>query len=170
MLELPSFALAYLLERFCEQTPDKKYQLADWRVRPLPAEMLTYARMDTHFLLYIYDHLRALLLERDAGGDRLVRSVLSLSTSVAQLRYEKPVFTAEEHLDVINRSGRVLTPGQAKVFAAAYEWRDDVARERDESREFVLPTALLFKVAVACLLYTSPRPRDKRQSRMPSSA
>ena len=149
MLELPSFALAYLLERFCEQTPDKKYQLADWRVRPLPAEMLTYARMDTHFLLYIYDHLRALLLERDAGGDRLVRSVLSLSTSVAQLRYEKPVFTAEEHLDVINRSGRVLTPGQAKVFAAAYEWRDDVARERDESREFVLPTALLFKVAVA---------------------
>ena len=149
MLELPSFALAYLLERFCEQTPDKKYQLADWRVRPLPAEMLAYARMDTHFLLYIYDHLRALLLERDAGGDRLVRSVLSLSTSVAQLRYEKPVFTAEEHLDVINRSGRVLTPGQAKVFAAAFEWRDDVARERDESREFVLPTALLFKVAVA---------------------
>ena len=27
-----------------------------------------------------------------------------------------------------------------------------------------------YKDALACLLYTSPSPRDKRQSRMPSSA
>lgn len=27
-------------------------------MRPLSAEMLRYARMDTHFLLYIYDRLR----------------------------------------------------------------------------------------------------------------
>lgn len=37
---------------------DKKYQLADWRVRPLPEELLVYARMDTHYLLYIYDCLK----------------------------------------------------------------------------------------------------------------
>ena len=37
---------------------DKRWQLADWRMRPLSAEMLRYARMDTHFLLYIYDRLR----------------------------------------------------------------------------------------------------------------
>ena len=30
--------------------------------------------------------------------------------------------------------------------------------------------ALSFEQACACLLYTSPSPRDKRQSRMPSSA
>ena len=29
---------------------------------------------------------------------------------------------------------------------------------------------VFFIIAVACLLYTSPSPRDKRQSRMPSSA
>jgi hypothetical protein len=34
-MQLPSFALAYLLDRFCGQTPDKKFQLADWRLRPL---------------------------------------------------------------------------------------------------------------------------------------
>ena len=28
----------------------------------------------------------------------------------------------------------------------------------------------IFKLSKACLLYTSPSPRDKRQSRMPSSA
>jgi len=37
---------------------DKRYQLADWRIRPLPEEMLLYARMDTHYLLYMYDLLK----------------------------------------------------------------------------------------------------------------
>jgi exosome complex exonuclease RRP6 len=32
--------------------------------RPLPEEMLLYARSDTHFLLYIYDNLRNALLDR----------------------------------------------------------------------------------------------------------
>ena len=30
-------------------------------MRPLSDEMLRYARMDTHFLLYIYDRLRVRL-------------------------------------------------------------------------------------------------------------
>ena len=34
---------------------------------------------------------------------------------------------------------------------------------------FYLP-ALQFLIAVACLLYTSPSPRDRQKSRMPSSA
>ena len=37
---------------------NKTYQMADWRLRPLTAEMITYAREDTHYLLYIYDQLK----------------------------------------------------------------------------------------------------------------
>lgn len=37
---LSSFGLAHLLETFCCFTPDKKHQLSDWRMRPLPADML----------------------------------------------------------------------------------------------------------------------------------
>lgn len=37
---------------------DKKYQLADWRVRPLSEELMLYARTDTHYLLYVYDRLK----------------------------------------------------------------------------------------------------------------
>ena len=33
-----------------------------------------------------------------------------------------------------------------------------------------LPTWLIKRLGIVCLLYTSPSPRDKRQSRMPSSA
>ena len=34
----------------------------------------------------------------------------------------------------------------------------------------IVPVSVLAIVAGYCLLYTSPSPRDKRQSRMPSSA
>lgn len=34
------------------------------RLRPLPNEMLAYARSDTHFLLFIYDNLRNALVDR----------------------------------------------------------------------------------------------------------
>ena len=37
---------------------DKRWQLADWRVRPLSEEALLYARMDTHYLLYMYDRIK----------------------------------------------------------------------------------------------------------------
>lgn len=81
-LDFPRHGLAHLLEMYCDFTPDKRFQLADWRIRcaiisltaldnflcfvasPLPEEMLQYARSDTHFLLFIYDNLRNALIDR----------------------------------------------------------------------------------------------------------
>jgi exosome complex exonuclease RRP6 len=57
-LMLPACSFAYLLEYYCRKHTDKKFQLADWTTRPLSEEMLRYAQMDTHYLLYIYDRLR----------------------------------------------------------------------------------------------------------------
>ena len=53
---------AHLLSHFCNVTTDKRHQLADWRMRPLSEPMLLYARVDTHYLLYIADCLHAKLL------------------------------------------------------------------------------------------------------------
>jgi ribonuclease D len=58
VLEFPSFGLAYLMNHYCGVKLDKRFQLADWRLRPLSDEMLNYARMDTHNLLYVRDRLR----------------------------------------------------------------------------------------------------------------
>lgn len=33
VLSLARHSLAHLLERYCDVTPDKQYQLADWRIR-----------------------------------------------------------------------------------------------------------------------------------------
>ncbi|PFH53303.1 hypothetical protein AMATHDRAFT_137825 [Amanita thiersii Skay4041] len=68
LLDFPRHGLANLLEMYCDIIPDKKYQLADWRIRPLPEEMIQYARSDTHFLLYIYDCLRNALIDRSRSS------------------------------------------------------------------------------------------------------
>ncbi|KAG8743517.1 exosome nuclease subunit [Ceratobasidium sp. 414] len=54
ILGFPKHSLAALLARYTDFIPDK---------RPLPEEMLHYARADTHYLLHIYDQLRNALLE-----------------------------------------------------------------------------------------------------------
>src|SRR5687767_6389538 len=55
---MPQHSLSYLLKYYCNVDADKKYQLADWRLRPLTEDMINYARADTHYLLYIYDRMR----------------------------------------------------------------------------------------------------------------
>ena len=42
--------------------------------------------------------------------------------------------------------------------------------DTDMVRSALLPHLLVFTVSCACLLYTSPSPRDRTRSRMPSSA
>ncbi|KAJ2812790.1 exosome nuclease subunit [Coemansia furcata] len=69
VLNMEHHSLAHLLRVYCQYDADKRYQLADWRIRPVPAEMLRYARADTHFLLHIFDRMRNDLVQR---GARLV--------------------------------------------------------------------------------------------------
>jgi ribonuclease D len=80
--------LAYILERHAGLANiadlKQKYQLSDWRMRPIPSEQLLYARTDTHFLLAIYDQLRAELAEK---GD--VEFVLDASKAICQQAYAK---------------------------------------------------------------------------------
>ncbi|KAF9265330.1 hypothetical protein L218DRAFT_167220 [Marasmius fiardii PR-910] len=113
VLGFPRHGLKNLLEMYCDFTPDKRYQLADWRIRPLPEEMLDYARSDTHFLLYIYDNLRNALLDRArsmtlsdepdmvASSSKLdplhvlLREVLARSEETALRVYEKEIYDAE---------------------------------------------------------------------------
>ena len=155
VLNLPSFGYAYLLDTICGEQTDKQLQLADWRLRPLPVELLRYARTDTHYLLHIYDRLRQDLWEKAKdeskpnGDDSLVRAVLANSAAVCQLQYEKEVPSPGAHLATISRSGRTLTVKETAVFAALYAWRDRIARAEDESSGFVISNGVMFKIAAA---------------------
>jgi ribonuclease D len=51
ILGWPAHGLAALLKTHFGVYLDKKYQRANWGLRPLPPEQLDYARLDTHYLL-----------------------------------------------------------------------------------------------------------------------
>lgn len=83
-LELPAHSLAHLMNRYCNFVPNKQFQLADWRIRPLPNELKNYAREDTHYLIYIYQRMRNELLQRANGQDNLLKSVFQKSTDICK--------------------------------------------------------------------------------------
>ncbi|KAJ3398927.1 exosome nuclease subunit, partial [Chytridiales sp. JEL 0842] len=154
-LEMQSHGLAFLLKHYCDVETNKKFQLADWRIRPLPAEMLKYARMDTHYLLYIYDRMRNEILQRtDPNTKQLLHVVLERSATTSLLQYKKEVYDAVEGLGPngwrshLRKCSVPLTAEQVCVFKAVHAWRDRVAREEDESVRFVLPNHMLTRIAM----------------------
>ncbi|KAG2060695.1 hypothetical protein BDR06DRAFT_986839 [Suillus hirtellus] len=188
-LDFQQHGLANLLEAFCDFIPDKRYQLADWRIRPLPEEMLTYARSDTHFLLYIYDRLRLSLIERaqtviapeatfstaisaiirgtisDQPAHVLLNDVLARSTRTALRLYDREAYDAEFGVgtggwDTLarkwNKGALTNSAGETngvrggvigEVYRVVHRWREDIAKEEDESTRYVLPNHQLFIVA-----------------------
>lgn len=79
MMNYNHLSLSYLVSKFVDYSMDKRYQLADWRIRPIPEEMLNYARFDTRFLLYIYRAMKNELLEKGDGTANLLRVVMDKS-------------------------------------------------------------------------------------------
>lgn len=155
-LDYPGKSLAYLLGKFVDFEADKKYQLADWRIRPLPEEMFYYARSDTHFLLYIFDKVRNELVDSSVPTDPerdFMRHVINNSKEVALQRYEVSVY------DPVNGHGPrgwynnlvkspVLYDGeQFAVYKAVHKWRDDTARARDESPLFIMNQQAIADIA-----------------------
>jgi exosome complex exonuclease RRP6 len=149
--------LAFLLQHYCNVTTDKRFQLADWRIRPLPSVMLNYAQMDTHYLLYIYDMLRNALVERgvEQQHQNLLRTALMRSKDTSLKVYEKDVYDVERGegtngwRTLLNKYKRALDRRQVAVLKGLHQWRDQVARTDDESIQYVLPNGMLFKLATS---------------------
>jgi exosome complex exonuclease RRP6 len=64
-------SLEKLISRFLDVKIDKSFQLADWRIRPLPKGILSYARTDSHYLLYLYHILLEKLNDNSKGINKL---------------------------------------------------------------------------------------------------
>ncbi|KAH6651960.1 ribonuclease H-like domain-containing protein [Truncatella angustata] len=156
-LGYPARSLAYLLKRFVDFDADKKYQLADWRIRPIPEEMFYYARSDTHYLLYIYDMIRNELNEKsnpENPEENYMDNVLDRSKDTSLRRYEKPTYDADGGQGpmgwfnmIMKQSSGNFSREQFAVFRAVHKWRDDLARAEDESPMFILSNSAIFDIA-----------------------
>ncbi|CAK4917134.1 unnamed protein product [Aphanomyces euteiches] len=151
-LEYARFSLAYLLQKHCNITADKQYQLADWRLRPLDDAMIKYAREDTRYLLYIYEVMKAELLQRDAKGHNLLFTTLSRSQALCLSVYEKPKApTGNDAANVVFKLKstvglETVDDGHVNLMEQLMLWRDRLARRVDESTGFVCPNAVLMKI------------------------
>jgi exosome complex exonuclease RRP6 len=145
--------LAFLLYKFVNFNAQKQYQLADWRIRPLPQEMFDYARSDTHFLLHIYDCVRNELISNSTPVHDLLDEVLKRSKEYALQRYEHPAYDVEHGqgpygwYKMIHRTPSIFSKEQFAVFRAVHQWRDKVSREEDESPVYVMRQHTIMEVA-----------------------
>ncbi|KAK3904663.1 hypothetical protein C8A05DRAFT_31540 [Staphylotrichum tortipilum] len=155
-LGYPGRSLAFLLKKFADFDADKKYQLADWRIRPLPKEMFYYARSDTHYLLYIYDMLRnelAGLTPENPADEAPISRVIHKSKDVSLQRYEHPFCDPETGVgnrgwyNTLIKSPTLYNGEQFAVYKAVHKWRDYVARRDDESPVFIMTQQVLSDIA-----------------------
>ncbi|WQF78581.1 Putative HRDC domain, 3'-5' exonuclease domain, HRDC-like superfamily, ribonuclease H superfamily [Colletotrichum destructivum] len=156
VLHYPQKSLAFLLKKFVNFDADKKYQLADWRVRPLSEEMLYYARSDTHYLLYIYDKMRnELVMKSDRGnpGSDYIEAALQKSKTLSLSRYGGETFNpktgkgSKGWYNTLLKHPMPFSGQQFAVYRAIWAWRDEVARREDESTPFVLPNGIIGDIA-----------------------
>lgn len=108
----------------------------DWRQRPIPGEMLLYARQDTHYLLYIYDRLRLLpnslevklltryhrnaALQKGTSGQNLLRSIWDRSKNLCLQLYEKPVVMPDDGIKLMRKSNLQLEDSQLRALQVLF--------------------------------------------------
>lgn len=152
-LQFPGRGLKYLLSRFANFEAQKQYQLADWRIRPLPVELIDYARSDTHYLLYIYDVLRNMLVKQSTPQQNLIDHVLQGSKKEASQVYTRFIYDkdsgrgANGWYNLFTDHANHFSPQQLAVFRALHEWRDTQAREEDEGVGFICANKVLWMLA-----------------------
>ncbi|MFT7804592.1 exosome component 10 isoform X2 [Arapaima gigas] len=146
-LNLGRHSLDHLLKLYCNVDSDKRYQLADWRIRPLPQEMFEYARADTHYLLYTYDRMRLDLYEAGNGQATLIQVSWQKSKAISLKVYVKPIFTEHSYLELYRKQKRTFNTQQLTAFRLLYSWRDKLAREEDESPGYILPNHMMMKIS-----------------------
>ena len=149
-LRFPSAGFAYLLEHYVEGAKaDKSHQLSDWRQRPLPEVMKEYAVMDTHYLLDIY---HAMKYDLSHDQETSIEKALEESRKVCTIRYTPEVFRPEGYRSLTQRRGHKtqLNARQDEVLRELWDWRDQMARQYDESITFVCNNTQLMRLAMAC--------------------
>lgn len=103
---------------------DKRHQRANWGQRPLPPELLDYARLDTRYLLALRDRLAEALAA--AGRTEEAREECERLTLI---RPQPNGFDPSGFWHLAN--ARRMAPEQVGVLREVYLWREETAAHED---------------------------------------
>ena len=118
----------------------KSFQRADWGRRPLTREQLTYAALDTHYLLPIYDALAAELASRGAAEE--ARREFH---RIAAAEFRERVFDPEGWRRL--KGARELDPAGKSILRALWLAREERARADDRPPFKVLAEQAMLELA-----------------------
>jgi ribonuclease D len=130
---------AVLTEEFGIQL-DKRQQRANWGQRPLPAYLLDYARLDTHYLIPLRDRLLP-ELQRQGVASLAQEDFLRLCRMNGHSSEEREVDCWRV------RGASDLSPQQAAVLNELCHYRDQVARSLNRPWFKVLNDQTLIDIA-----------------------
>jgi ribonuclease D len=134
--------LGSLLESEFGIVLDKRHQRADWGKRPLPEDQLSYARLDTHFLIPLRDAMRQELQDRQ-------RWELAQEDFQRLCSFPERIETDEVSLPHIT-GAHELTPQQHAVLAELCKYRDQVAHQLNRPLFKVFGSDTLLDIARYC--------------------
>ena len=125
LLDEPGIGLAALLEKYLRVNVDKRFQRADWSIRPLSAEMLAYAAGDTRNLAELRDILRNRLIELGrlswAEEEFVVMEGARWDAGEAEPGWLRL------------KGAKLLKPRELAVLRSVHQWRDEQARKLDRA-------------------------------------
>ena len=113
-----------LLEEKFSVKMNKRYQKADWAVRPLSRDLLLYARLDTHYLLPLRDLLKADLEEHGVGQLAQEDFQMACNPNGSKPKPEMPAWMRFS-------ARRDLTPRDLTVLNELLSWREKMAERMD---------------------------------------
>ena len=140
ILGYKNMGLAWFLREYYGVELSKKYQKANWAMRPLSVDMLAYARADTHYLLRLRHDLALKLEEAGLADDAREIFAEQCTVRLPDQRFDPDGFWAL-------RGARLLNPQQLAVLKALYLFRDEEARRRDQPVFKVLNNDALISMA-----------------------
>jgi ribonuclease D len=138
----PQVGLAAILGTHFGVTMNKKYQRADWKRRPLTAEQLDYARLDTHYLVALRDQQIAALTE----SGRLQEAEEEFAR-LARVRPETAAAAPDPATFWRVKGARDLAPAQAAVLQALFAYREQQAERIDRPPFKVMGEETLMELA-----------------------
>jgi ribonuclease D len=141
LLDEPGIGLAALLEKYLQLRIDKRFQRADWSVRPLSGEMLAYAATDTRHLAELRDIMRHRLTELGRLAWAEEEFVL-----VEGARWD----TGDAEPGWLRLKGaKLLKPRELAVLRSLHQWRDEQARRLDRAAFRILNNEPILAMAKA---------------------
>ncbi len=124
IIGLKSFGLGSLLEAYFGVQVDKRFQRADWSLRPMPPEQSKYAQQDTHYLPLLRDMLLNKLRENSQLDE--AREVFALMADVPAAQRS---FDPDGYWRI--HAARDFSRRQMAMLRELYLLREQIAERRD---------------------------------------